>query len=261
MLWEVRGLRAKPRRGRWEMDTGGTAWRWGGRMGLFKYASHGRGLGLSCHVSLRAGTARRWTSAQQNCDRLFGCLPVWHLPSFLLVTEPTCCSRDSPSPTLGPCVLADDSIPSSRWSYDSGLRESAYPILSGHNDWSKNRPVTQLSSMRSTFWTSMELLVKSRPPRSWIWGCMDVSIWKWSWHKAEHGQEKGWHSALPHSSWAPRTSCAWYPLDQRSSTILALGTGFTKDNFSTDRGRRGMILTVMRAMESGRWPRGWGPLP
>ena len=39
------------------------------------------------------------------------------------------------------------------------------------------------------------------------------------------------------------------PLEQRSPTLLAPGTGFMEDKFSTD---RGMVQVVMRAMGSVR---------
>ena len=132
----------------------------------------GRCAGSPCgggRVTLWAGT-----SAQGNRGRSLWCLPVWSLPSFLLVPEPTSCSWNRPSPSLGPRVLANDSIPSSRWLYDSGLGESAYTLFSGHSDWSKNQLVTHISSMRSTFWTCRELLRKSFSPH-WMWGCTDVS--------------------------------------------------------------------------------------
>ena len=36
-----------------------------------------------------------------------------------------------------------------------------------------------------------------------------------------------------------------YSPEQRSPTFLAPGTGFVQDNFSTDRGRGGMVQAVM----------------
>lgn len=163
MLWEVRGLRAKPRRRIWEMDTGGTAWRWGENGALqicvpWKRARTFRAT-WPCEREQRGdGLPHSRTVIDFLGVFLYGiCLP------FFWSQNPRVVHGTVP-PLLLALVLADDSVPSPRWSYDSGLRESAYPILSGHNDWSKNRPVTQLSSMRSTFWTSMELLVKSRLP-------------------------------------------------------------------------------------------------
>ena len=163
MPWGARGLRAEPRRRRGEMD-GGAVGMWGGVQAVLWRRPRAFVPCDPVGGNFCTGT----------CGRSLWCVPVWRLPACLLVTEPTFCSWNRPSPSPGPHILVHDSTPSPRWLYDSGLRESAYPLLFGHSDWSKNQLVTQISSMRSTFWTSSEWLRKSFSPY-WMWGCKDVS--------------------------------------------------------------------------------------
>ena len=187
MPWEARGLRAKPRRRRGEMD-GGAVGVWGDVQAVLWRRP--RAFVPCDPVGGNFCTGTRGRSLR--------CVPVWRLPACLLVTEPASHSWNRPCPSPGPHILVDDSTPSPRWLYDSGLRESAYPLLFGHSDWSKNPLVTQISSMRSTFWTSRELLRKSFSPH-WMWGCKDVS--KSEVATKPHTAEKGWQCALAHSSW------------------------------------------------------------